>query len=758
MAGYRSLTIVIGDEAPRLVQFAARELQGYVHRLAGFLPEVASAEIFMEAPTRVDTPVILVGSPANNPLIQQTVAGTWPELSDQGFLLRTATVAGTAAVIVGADSPVATLWAAYDLVEHWGVTFTPRCDIFPHTPIDLALPEVDKVAEPALRVRGWRGLNCEVNGPEFWGLEDYRQLIGQLAKLRYNVFFVSIYPYGPWVDYEFHGVRKSTSELFFGMRYPLHDGMIGRELFGDADEFTNPEFLGLTGYDERLEAGKRLINGIMDEARRVGMKTGLRFVSPIETVNEFRFPFKDWTDVPDDPARDVDPQAALFRLGTVLFGTDPGNTKHQNVEDPLVQEFGAAVMKAHLDTYPDMDYYIIWQSEFRASATDFRRCWAHLDEKYDLSSVADLDTLIAEASKATVSDFVGGEDGAKGPLRQLKGDIEYLYLLDRLTNEMRVQDESLNPQAMIYYGAFRRELYGVLAKVLAETGHGYAGCPGLTADPEAVQPFSAFGERGVPALLKWTPQTDFAMMLQVRLTLLQKAVQELRDGGAEGYKLCFWVLGDFVPTACYVARLSWDPSVTPEQFLQEFLVRIVGPEAITSAFEGFQAIDAATAYGEWEINCGFPTSQAFKVHFDQGLPDPRMDRKRELYEEAIILLRRAHQLSRPGGRKFLEYFIGRAEYTVRLIRSLSMLEHAGQTYKTLEDAKKRRDGQEQYTIYERVLGMLDEALETIEDGARALAGVAEDQSDRGNLAATNVYGIDYIRYLRHIIWLDSTHG
>lgn len=204
MSGYRWLTVVRHDQAPDLVRFAATELEQYIRKLADFRPEVTGVDNWRP---QANTPLILLGSPQNNPLIGEALGATsWPELSDQGFILRQVELRGQTALIVGGDSPVATLWAAYELIERWGVTFTPRGDILPETPIELhfqrvagvaGVPGVDQVFEPVIKVRGWRGLNCEVIGMEPWPFEDYRRLISQLAKLKYNMLRLAIHPYVP---------------------------------------------------------------------------------------------------------------------------------------------------------------------------------------------------------------------------------------------------------------------------------------------------------------------------------------------------------------------------------------------------------------------------------------------------------------------------------------------------------------------------------------------------------------------------------
>jgi len=140
-----SVGVVVGRSATELELYAAKELCRYLKTLFGIYCQPAS-----DLPKGVEH-LFLVGSRQTNPAGPEA----FPELSDQGILLRRTEFMGSPALIVGGGSPKATLWAVYDLVERWGVRFLLSGDVLPERPGEL-LPGIDMAAEPALRVRQWR--------------------------------------------------------------------------------------------------------------------------------------------------------------------------------------------------------------------------------------------------------------------------------------------------------------------------------------------------------------------------------------------------------------------------------------------------------------------------------------------------------------------------------------------------------------------------------------------------------------------------
>ena len=102
---------------------------------------------------------------------------------------------------IAGGSPAATLWAVYELVERWGVRYLLSGDVFPARRPDFVLPQIDKVFEPGLRLRWWRTMGDFAMGTEGWGMADYRPLIDQLAKLKFNRIRVGSGPSQPFCNW-----------------------------------------------------------------------------------------------------------------------------------------------------------------------------------------------------------------------------------------------------------------------------------------------------------------------------------------------------------------------------------------------------------------------------------------------------------------------------------------------------------------------------------------------------------------------------
>ncbi len=109
------VAIITGPAAPALEQEAATELARYLQALFGFQPQIAC-----KLPQQAEA-LFLVGSPETNPAVGQAAGEHWPQLSAQGFVLQKLTQRGIPTVVAGGGSPVATLWAVYELLEHCGV-------------------------------------------------------------------------------------------------------------------------------------------------------------------------------------------------------------------------------------------------------------------------------------------------------------------------------------------------------------------------------------------------------------------------------------------------------------------------------------------------------------------------------------------------------------------------------------------------------------------------------------------------------------
>lgn len=235
-ATVRACHIVVGEHAPDLELYAATELRKYLYEIYGI-----DAPLSRSVRPEAGLP-LLVGSPATNSAISH-MAGpkVWPKVTDQGLVLKRLQ-SPLPAQLIGGGSAAATLRAVYELLERLGMCFLLEKDILPARPALFPPAELNIVMEPELRFRSYRGVNDLATSLVFYGMEDYRRLIDQLAKLKFNVFYVQIYPYQPFVHYEFRGQKKTTGFLHYGWKLPVHEGTIGKELFGGRQEMTNPDF------------------------------------------------------------------------------------------------------------------------------------------------------------------------------------------------------------------------------------------------------------------------------------------------------------------------------------------------------------------------------------------------------------------------------------------------------------------------------------------------------------------------------------
>ena len=123
-ASMPSVRIVVGAEADPLERFAASELESMLEKLFSLSVTVGST---LE-PTSSAT--VLLGRPESNPALAAAVGEAWPQLSDQGLLLRRLD-SDPATLVVGGGSPVAVMWAAYELGERSGIRYLVNQDVYP---------------------------------------------------------------------------------------------------------------------------------------------------------------------------------------------------------------------------------------------------------------------------------------------------------------------------------------------------------------------------------------------------------------------------------------------------------------------------------------------------------------------------------------------------------------------------------------------------------------------------------------------------
>lgn len=246
-----AVTVVTGPSAPELESYAAEELGRQ-------LKELFQAEVKQEqsAPAKADY-VILIGSPKTNPEIEKVAGDSWPkELSDQGHLLKSVKKEENTILIVGGGSPVATLWAVYELGHSFGIRYMLHGDFLPVDTPEFTLTGYNSVLEPNISVRSWQAIFDGPASQGSWGLVDQKKLLTQLSKLKFNR-----------VSLEQKPNQKDKLEVF-----PVSGDTAGRSVFAGAKIFENPDLAGKNTVQERNEAEMEMLAEASGFARELGIK------------------------------------------------------------------------------------------------------------------------------------------------------------------------------------------------------------------------------------------------------------------------------------------------------------------------------------------------------------------------------------------------------------------------------------------------------------------------------------------------------
>jgi hypothetical protein len=694
--------VILGPDAPRLERFAARELAGQLKQL--FDAEVKIADKVPGASPNV----IVVGSPATNPALGQLAGASWPKLSDQGHVLRSVRRGQGHALLVGGGSPVATLWAVYELGHHFGIRYFLHGDVLPVRKPALKLDGLDRVLEPNLRLRTWRTVNDFAIGPESWGLAEQKRVLGQLAKLKFNRVLLSVYPWQPFAHFEFKGVKKTTALLWYGWRYPVDEVTAGRAAFGGVKVFENPDFAGKTTYEEKLKAGVTLATGIIDAAHELGMSAALA-LSPLEFPREFA---------------EVLPKAkVIHQLEALTIGPGP----LQPPDDPLLRALTAAQIRAYLDTYPTVDALYLTLPEFPDWVEHHEKAWQRLNARTGVGKLISLEKLTETARTRKL--IASGDRGVQA----LRGNLSALEFFHQLLADPNVLRRKDGQRVEVVITEVDTALFPVLDKVLPP-GAGALHLVDYTARRVAA---NADLLAQVPALavksslILTLADDNVGVLPQLATGRLQTLLGLLRRHGWEGYSTRYWIPGDLNPSVYYLARASFDATLTPRQAYEDLFTPVCGAEVAGPLGKGFDMIEKATeVIDRHDIGFTFPIPGVVMRQYNARELPAWWREVRDLYAGAADEMRRAMQQVR-GGRPLLLYHSKRLEFAVEYLTSVEALRRAGQ-------ARARGDKPEQ-------LAQLKRATEAMHNALTILGEVARDNSDRGVIAVLNEYGYRPLR-------------
>jgi len=699
------VAVIIGKDAHELERFAAEQLCDYLQRLFDIytrptqdLPPLTEV-LFLVSSSDTNLSIKYL-FPKLMEIGKQDIM--WQRLYCQDFEKEDLPVSHSI-LLIGGGSPQSTLWAVYELVEKWGVRYLLHGDVLPEKS-RFQLPDVDLVMEPALPVRQWRVINDFACGPESWGMADYRIVIDQLAKLKFNRILLSLWPWQPFLHYQVKGIERRSATLWFGFHYPITDDMIGRDLFGDEIEFWNPDLPYDADYQELTTAGIQFVRDLIDYAHKRGIESVVT-----ATLTEF----------PPEFAPLLKESQKVRQLAELTIVPGAGT----EIDDPILTDLAATVLQATVNTYPRADYVALGMPEFRQWADMYHKAWKILDDKYQVSAYGSLEDIL-DSAKVRIG-YAGGPDRA---VQEVKGDIVALYFYDRLIRELKVLEGTHCPDIKFIYSSVAEELFPILPYIIPAGGE-TLNFVDYTASRivQRRDVLKNVSSSDIPCSLIYTLHDDNVGVLpQLATGSLHQLTKDLRQYGWSGFSTRYWLVSDHNPCIAYLARASWSESVTPDTVYRDQIQVVCGVDCVEDMVKAFHLVEMATTILEMHgLGLTFPVPGMLMKHWVPNPISSQLVEVRQTYQQALKTVKRARKKVQKRGEKYIDYWIGRLEFGIGYLEMIFAVRQAS----IAETNGKPAEANHHAKI----------ALEFACRALASYANVAQDRSDLGSIAVMNEY-------------------
>jgi len=719
--------IVLGPKPPRLVRLAAEELAAYTQQLFGHRPRL------VQRAGKGGGLTVKLGAGAKG-------------LSDQGYALRPV---NRSSFVIEGGSPVAVLWAVYDLVERWGVRYELHGDILPDRAGAIRLPDKPVVCEPDLRLRSFRTFNDFALNECLWPAADYEVLLDQLAKLRFNAILFCVRPCDPFIDLRFRGARKTVAVPNFGWQPEIRSDHPGYPLFvasGDAKygAFTNPELNHHRTSDRAQAAGRAYARKVFRMAHARGMQCLI-----IGQAADFDPAIRERIRALTNPRHKVKgAPIKRIRYGDWREGPDVETGRCMSVNNPVFLDAVTANIQAHIDAFPDADTFFFGSSEFGGSDADCERAWRALDRKYGLSELMDLPGLVREARRLA-------EETKDRAEHRLRSDIVVLYALDRVINERGLDLSRARRGATVAPASLAAELHRFLPRIFPHgmpyfANFGYV--PAYIAtrtdtlvndDPDAIRHI----------LVTSAEDDNVGMLAQLTAPALRQIIEALRKAGAHGFQTRQWMHSSLLPTFHYLAHAAWEKGWSGPRAYRHLYEPVCGSASLPHILRAFRRIERVTDRMHKEILCiSFPVPRWILVFWEdwpENLSPEILDEIARNYERSADDLEKARRASRPAGRDTLLAMERHVRHGVYYCRALSEIGRA-RTWEAA--AREAAEGPFERLDVARteVRAHLDNAEALMRRACEVFAEGVRDRCDLGALASLNSYNLDVTAALARV--------
>ena len=744
----KSLHIQISPDAHALESRAASELRQYVRQLFGFTPSLSKSR-------RRAGKTIVLGTGESSP-----GPGRKNRLGREGYAIRCDD--GTSLEICG-GSPIAVLWAAYELIEQWGVTFLVQGDVIPEpgTLGPFHLPQLNVVRRPVFEQRTFRIINDMLNSGILWSLNDHERLFDQLVKLRFNTVVAATYPHQPWWHWSFRGVERTQVDLVYGFRHVIHKRSIGRDVIGRLGHYTNPDFQGAETYSERLAAGQRLMHGIIAAAHQ----RGLKFIMAHNFnyfPDEFHPHLARWSKKHRIPKSIM----AVERYSTLGLHADTGNAEFGHLMTPLNPVYVEMVeswLTAVLETYPEIDSVLLTPAEFPPNAGGIEICWKQLSSRHKLAPEFSLEKI----SAAAAGHKVGGQPGRS--VREALGAVATVRLLDLVLNEHQVV-QRINPDMKVYASLMSDALLGVIPHIFDPARFEFLRVGDYTTSSVAssMDRLACARDSGMSFHVTTTINDDNVGFLpQFNFSALHTTMRAMRSHGAKGFFFRQFDISEYEPMMRYLVDAAWDSRLTPRKSSERLVEKICGLAAVDPMMKAFRALEKVAPEFDLVIGTGFMMPR-MTLKFWEDWPYvvdyfPVWEKSVESLGKIEPHIEAALHLSAPRGKQFVEDLLAFVRFGKLFMETAILIHQARLRYDAAQNLKTSagRGGKFEVATHNDEMRqsarLLASAVDRLEAATAIWAGSVRDQTDIGSLVGLNAYGLDWLRGKADEIRIHGEH-
>lgn len=347
--------IVIAKDASWHERVAAAEIRRYYYLRTGDLPALREVESF----SRVAFPAVAVlekGGTFARGLDDAEAASKIAALGPEDYWLKTVPRGSGQAVLVAGGSGPAVLYGAYQLAEKLGVRFFLEGDVVPDGTVENLSLDLDETGHPLFAVRGIQPFHDFPEGPDWWTLENYKAILGQLPKLRMNFLGFHTYPENPskekgatpnaeptvWIGREgdfgadgkvlasYPASYQTTARGNWGYEAKkTGDFHFGAGLLFERDDFGNDVMAGFSPDPATAEDSNQVFDraaavfrGAFTLARRLGVKTCVGAETALTIPDLVKKRLADSGRDPKDPAVVKDLYRGMFKRIAAAYPVD----------------------------------------------------------------------------------------------------------------------------------------------------------------------------------------------------------------------------------------------------------------------------------------------------------------------------------------------------------------------------------------------------------------------------------------------------